>query len=134
MLVLSLIPESKEQILAIRSKYPDYYLEYRLDLCNNWDFLDQDTVDERVILTLRDRSECSKDVLQKKKVSLSDKIKFYCEWIETYNCLVDLEQSLLYKLSAPELIKLNSNNLILSIHIHDCNWNVADMARRCLDI
>ena len=134
MIVLSLIPESKEEILEIRSKYPEYFLEYRLDLCSNWEFLDHDTVDERVILTLRDRSECSKDVLQKKKVSLADKIKFYCDWINTYNCLVDLEHSMLYKLSAPELLKLDTRNLILSIHMHNYDWNVADLARRCLDI
>jgi shikimate 5-dehydrogenase/3-dehydroquinate dehydratase len=134
MVVLSLIPESKAELLAIRARYPDYYLEYRLDLASDWSFIDEDTVDERVILTLRDRSECSKDVLQKKKVTLPEKIKFYCQWINDYNCLVDIEHSLLHRISIPELLKLNSNNLILSIHIHDYEWKVADLARRCLDI
>ncbi|MCF7912245.1 MAG: type I 3-dehydroquinate dehydratase [Candidatus Cloacimonetes bacterium] len=134
MVILSLIPESKAEILAIRKRYPDYYLEYRLDLTSDWSFLDKETVDEHVILTLRDRSECSKDVLQKKNISLPDKIKFYCNWIKEFNCLVDIEQSVLHRISIPELLKLSSNNLIISIHIHDYDWNVADLARRCLEI
>ncbi len=134
MIVISIIPKSKEQILKLKARYPEYYLEYRLDLTDDWNFIDKDTVDERVIMTIRDRNEAGTGVIQKKLSTADQKVRLYSDWVHKYGCLVDIEHSLLNKLTAPELVRLDRSHLIISIHSFDNNWEIIDIARRCLDI
>ncbi len=134
MIVISIIPKSKDQILRLKENYPEYYLEYRLDLTDDWSFIDEETVDERVILTIRDRSEAGVGVIQKKLAPADQKARLYSDWIAKYGCLVDMEHSLLNRLTAPELVRLDRSHLIISIHCYNNNWEIIDIARRCLDI
>jgi shikimate 5-dehydrogenase/3-dehydroquinate dehydratase len=134
MIVLSIIPDSKEELLKLKAKYPDYFLEYRLDLAKDWGFMDNSTIDEKVILTLRDPLETNREVLPAKSFTLDEKIKFYHNWIANYNCLVDLEFSVLDRLTHVQLISLNPANLIISSHIHNPDWNITEIAQLCLNI
>ncbi|MCF7920636.1 MAG: type I 3-dehydroquinate dehydratase [Candidatus Cloacimonetes bacterium] len=124
MVVISLVPESKEQILRLRERYADYFFEFRLDLADNWNWLDKETVDEQVILTLRDPSEAGDKVLQQHLPSLEEKIELYQRWQQEFGCLVDLE------LGNWNFCKqLNRKKLILSWH-KSGDWAREEVAKK----
>lgn len=82
MLIISTIPGKK---INVR---PEYYREYRLDLCQETDF-ERLEINERTILTIRDPQEA--DIEQKLKIGADEKLTLYTEWQERYNCYVDIE-------------------------------------------
>ena len=134
MLIISLIPSSKQEIIKIKKQYPDYWLEYRLDLCNDWNFIDKETVDENTILTIRYESEAGNNVNQLHKPPVEEKIKNYSQLIKEYNCLVDIEESIYNKLPHNLRTQIPLSNLILSLHYFSDTWELSELKRRCRNI
>lgn len=116
MIIISIIPKSKGQLKELRKLYPEDHLEYRLDLSDNWDCVDEETVDERVILTIRDESESDCETRQRRSIEKQAKLEHYAKWIKQYGCLVDMELRTYLLLSAREQADLPSEQLILSWH------------------
>ena len=113
MIVLSIVPDDKAELLSLKAQYSGYYFEYRLDLADNWLWLDGDTVDEQVILTLRDSAEAG-GIEQAHILDINEKLELLWDWQKEYGCMIDIE---LRNLDAiKEFGKLDKDKLLVSWH------------------
>jgi len=107
MIILALPFRNRKKLISQYKKYNSQFpwLEYRVDFNADLESLPTEIINNRSIITIRDKSENGKH-----SISFKKKIEYYKDCIKKSDCLVDLELNLYNNYEVPE------NNLILSYH------------------
>ena len=120
MIILSIPFLNKKFIQEKTKKYRSKFelLEFRLDYKKNLQEFQENIINSKTIITIRDISEGGE-----LKIPFSEKIKYYKKVITNHNCRVDLEL-IHYKKNS-----INPENLILSYHNFSENLKVEKLQK-----